>query len=293
MSSQLSTIENFDCEGDPSSLGLRWERWKRALDIYLLATGVDDSLKRRAILLHTGGLALQDVYYNLPGAHVEKTDSNDVFNIAIEKLDEYFSPKQSFLYERHLFRLMKQEPEEKFDKFLVRLRNQSSKCNFARKEDDLIDQIVEKCSSSELRKKILLQGDSTTVEKIILEANSIETVERQLKGYQGKPSLDVNRIGTKSNDKNVRCTRCGSAYHDSDDAQCVARNSSCQKCGLIGHFKNQCRTRRTKRTLTHGPSSQRSTKKMKPNSLLPKQPTNQQPTPPTPPTPRPNINYIF
>ncbi|XP_052758219.1 uncharacterized protein K02A2.6-like [Galleria mellonella] len=295
MTSQLSSIENFDCEGDPSSLGLRWERWKRALDIYLLATGTEDSLKKRAILLHTGGFALQDVYYNLPGAHVDITDSSDVFKIAIEKLDEYFSPKQSYVYERHLFRLMKQESEEKFDKFLIRLRNQSSKCNFARKEDDLIDQIVEKCSSSELRKKILLQGDSTTIEKIIVEANSIETVERQLKEYQGKPNL-VNKIRTKPTDKSIRCTRCGSTYHDSDDIQCVARNSSCQKCGFIGHFKNQCRTRRNKRLGVQMPVKRQNIKKYKSINLSNKQILNgesKQSSKSPETTVSPNINYIF
>lgn len=133
MSSQLPAMDNFDCEGDSSSLGHRWEKWKRALDIYLLAAGIDRPIKKRAVLLHTAGLAFQEIYYNLPGAHVEETESNDVFKIAIEKLDAYFSPKQSFLYERHIFRLLKQEPGEKFEKFLIRLRNQSSKCNYARR----------------------------------------------------------------------------------------------------------------------------------------------------------------
>lgn len=117
--SQLPTIETFDCDGDPTSLGHRWQKWKRGLKNYLLALGIDLPLKKRAILLHTGGLGLQDIYYNLPGAHVEEGDSNDVFESAIKILDEYFSPKQSFVYERHVFRLMKQEPDEKFEKFLV------------------------------------------------------------------------------------------------------------------------------------------------------------------------------
>lgn len=80
--------------------------------------------KKRATLLHMGGLSLQEDYYNIPGAHATDTE-DDVFEIAVKKLDEYFSPKQSRVYERHLFRLMKQEPWEKFEKFLIRLRHQS------------------------------------------------------------------------------------------------------------------------------------------------------------------------
>lgn len=35
-------------------------------------------------MLHVGGLALQDIFYNLPGAFAEQTDSNNVYTIAID-----------------------------------------------------------------------------------------------------------------------------------------------------------------------------------------------------------------
>lgn len=289
MTSQLPALEVFDCESDSTSLGHRWERWKRALEVYLLTAGIDQPLKKRAILLHMGGLGLQDIYYNLPGAHVDEKESNDVFKIAVDKLDEYFSPKQSFVYERHVFRLMKQEPEEKFDKFLIRLRNQSSKCDFAKKENDLIDQIAEKCASAELRKKILQLGDSVTIEKVIIEAHSIETVERQLKEFQGKQNEQVNRIRIKPNKTHVqgvnkknRCSRCGSEYHNSSDTRCPARDKVCDKCGYKGHFKIYCRTRTSKRKSLEKQNNE--VKKFKPNEQHIKQPINQ---------PGQNINYIF
>lgn len=65
---QVPTIEPFDCEGDPTSIGSRWERWKRALEIYFIATKTNDQNKKRAMLLHSGGMALQDIYFNVPGA---------------------------------------------------------------------------------------------------------------------------------------------------------------------------------------------------------------------------------
>lgn len=234
--SQLQTLEPFDCKSDPNSLCNRWEKWKRALDVYLTATGVNEPIKKRAVLLHTAGFALQEIYSNLSGAQVPETESNDVFNIAIAKLDAYFSPKQSFLFDIHLFRLLKQESEEKFENFLVRLRNQSSKCNFARKEDDLVDQIVEKCSSPDLRKKILQLGVSVTIDKIIMDANLIETFERQLRVFQGRATLEVNKIGTRGIKKSLLCVRCGSRNHDQEYQYCPARDKPCRKCGFLGHF---------------------------------------------------------
>ncbi|CAH2101296.1 unnamed protein product [Euphydryas editha] len=140
--SQL-TIEKFDCEGEPSSVGARWERWKRGLFIYFDAADITKSEKKRATLLHFGGSELQEIFYNIPEANASTTDGVDVFKIAIDKLDAYFTPKQSKVYERHLFRLIKQEPDERFEKFLVRLRQQADKCKFNDKEDQIIDQITD------------------------------------------------------------------------------------------------------------------------------------------------------
>ncbi|XP_069360121.1 uncharacterized protein [Maniola hyperantus] len=255
--SQVTTLEPFDCEGDPTSISSRWERWKRALEIYFIAASTNDQNIKRAMLLHSGGMPLQDIYFNIPGAHVTDPDTTDVYDIAIKKLDEYFSPKQSYLFERHIFRLMKQEPDEKFEKFLVRLRRQSSKCNFANENESLIDQITEKCSSTKLRKNILLLGDTATIEKIITEANTLETVERQLNEFHDRQctnatTTSLNKIDIKTAKRFTRteadiCCRCGSKNHSSDSSSCPAINANCVKCGFKGHFQKHCRTRANKR----------------------------------------------
>ncbi|XP_046973981.1 uncharacterized protein K02A2.6-like [Vanessa cardui] len=224
ITSALPGLEHFDCEGDPVPVGVRWEKWKRALDIYFLAANIDSSGKKRATLLHIGGLALQEVYYNLPGAHVDEIDNVDVYKIAIEKLDGYFSPKQSRYYERYIFRLMKQEEGERFETFLVRLRNQADKCQYAAKDEHLIDQIVEKGQSAELRKKILSAGDSVTLQQVITIATTLETVNRQLDMFDKPGSSkicdtnksDINKLDTRkfpstNQSSSKTCFRCGSS----------------------------------------------------------------------------------
>lgn len=255
MSSTLPPLEALDVEGDNASIGSRWEKWKRALLIYLDAAEVTSAQKKRATLLHFGGTGLQEIYYNLPGAHAEATDGVDVFKIAVEKLDEFFLPKQNRVYERHMFRLIKQEEGEKFERFLVRLRKQANKCDFDKKDDHLIDQITEKCVSSELRKKILTIGDSITLEKIVTEANTLEIVNNQLENYGNKKEADqeVNAIFNKnkkddttqnkqSTYKKKSCGRCGSSRHQSNDETCSARGKTCHSCGKIGHYRQYCKT---------------------------------------------------
>lgn len=258
-------IEQFQCEGDPFSLGSRWEKWRRALQIYLEASEITDAVKKRAILLHSGGIALQDIFYSLPGANLDTTlEENrgiDVFSIAISKLNDYFLPKQSKLFERYTFRLMKQDDDEKFDKFLVRLRQQAGKCQFMNIEEHLIDQITEKGTSKELRRKILSLGDNITLSDIIAEANALESVNRQMEKFEERDkdrasSTGINKIYASSTQwkKNKTqvlrqiCSRCGNRYHDSQSPKCPAKDAVCRKCNFTGHFEKYCKSRR-KRTL--------------------------------------------
>lgn len=175
MTSNLSPLDKFDSDGEPGSLGLRWQKWKRALEIFLIAANIVKEEAKRATLLHTGGVGLQEIFYSIPGAQGSGAKDEKVYKLAIEKLDEYFSPKQSIIYERHVFRLMKQEEGEKFEKFIVRLRNQAGKCNFSDTNEHIIDQVTEKCRMKELRKKILLlKNEEINIDKVISEANALE-----------------------------------------------------------------------------------------------------------------------
>lgn len=252
------TLEKFECDGEAGSVGARWERWKRSLYIYLEAADVNISSKKRASLLHWGGQELQEILFNIPGGYVKASEGDDrdidVFEVAIKKLDEYFAPKQNKRYERHIFRQLKQEENEKFEKYLVRLRQQALKCQFTDVDDSLIDQIIEKCSSEELRKKLLRAGEKITLTEVITEANTLEVVERQLGDFSQKGNdQTVNKINTQvkektSNNSKKACFRCGSWNHLAYDEKCPAKGKICNKCKKVGHFQAQCRGTSLKRS---------------------------------------------
>lgn len=205
MASQLPPPEKFDIEGDSTSVGLKWKKWKRSLLIYLEAADITAPAKQRATLLVLGGSALQETFYNLPGASVEPEKDVNVFEVAISKLDEYFLPKQNTTFERHIFRLMQQDEGESFEKFLNKLRGQAAKCKFDKPDDHIIDQILEKSLSSELRKKMLTMGDDITLDKVITTATTLEIVNYQLDNYEQKDKNkinEVNAITSKQGNKN-------------------------------------------------------------------------------------------
>lgn len=251
------TLDKFECNGDVSSVRTRWESWKRSLHIYLEAANVQTASQKRASLLHWGGPELQEIYYNLPEIDKQQTESEDgvvdVFKIALEKLDAYFAPKQSKRFERHIFRKMKQQEDEKLEKYVLRLRRHAQKCQFKDTEDQILDQITEACNSEELRKKILKSGDSMTLEDVITEGNALEIVSRQLEEFNHKPTFqNVNKIDSKLNEKQPtkkECFRCGSWKHLAFSETCPARGKTCLKCGARGHFKLKCKSNPLKKKL--------------------------------------------
>lgn len=244
-------LDKLDLTGDGASIGQRWEKWLRSLSIYLDTTDIKCPIKKRATLLLLGGSDLQDIFYNLPGANAEAKDNADVFKIAIDTLNDYFAPKQSKVYERHIFRLLAQNQNEKFDQYLVKLRKQAEKCKFDKPDEHLIDQIAEKCSSTDLRKKILTIGDDITLDRIITEAHTLEVVDHQMKNYREDSNQETNAVFQKKNaDKaynqrriaSCNCTRCGSHKHEATDQTCPARGKKCHVCGKLGHFRQWCKS---------------------------------------------------
>lgn len=261
MAGQLPPPEKFDIDGDSSSVGLRWEKWKRSLRIYLEAADITTPEKKRATLLVLGGGALQEIFYNLPGASAEPEQDVDIFEVAVSKLDDYFLPKQNKTFERHIFRLIKQDEGECFEKFLIKLRNQASKCKFEKPDDHIIDQILEKSLSTELRKKMLTMGDGITLDQVITIANTLEIVNFQLDSFEQKEknkTNEINAVRSKNkdnfrNNKEVKdyteekrmpkCTRCGNFAHVSQGLPCPAKDKKCNGCGKLGHYQRCCKTK--------------------------------------------------
>ena len=115
---ELSPLALFDPVSDPTSLGPRWKAWKRHFETYSAALGVADATQKGALLLYQAGQATQEIFDAM-------TDSGEAnhYNNAMEKLDEYFSPKKNVDYEIFKFRTTVQLPNQTVDQFATRLRN--------------------------------------------------------------------------------------------------------------------------------------------------------------------------
>lgn len=197
-----SGIKPSLCESlDKALIRREWKKWLRSVELYLATEEIVNPLKKRNKVLHMGAMQLQKVSYNLPAAieAYDESKNNDVYTILIKKLTDYFSPVQNSTFERHAFRNIIRAENEAFSKFLLRIREQASKCTFGStkqesKEIILKDKLIDCWATMELKKKLLEKERS--LEEIIELCKIYEQTGQQSKAMdcnQPGPSL-VNKI---------------------------------------------------------------------------------------------------
>ena len=246
---ELNSVDKFDPHSDPTHLAQSWERWLRSFELFAAGKGVTDFDQKRALLLHCAGMAVQDIYFTLT-----EEDGDNVYQKVTKTLEKHFEQKINVPYERYAFRTMKQEDSETIEEFITRLRRKAVLCKFANVDQQIRDQVIEKCRSHKLRVKLLEKGHDLTLENLRLIASTVERVQDQAKQMEGQSPMveSVHRVTNKGarpksqprqNAKPKGCFRCGKVGHFAKDPSCPAKDKICHKCGFKGHFQKFCNTK--------------------------------------------------
>ena len=147
---EIGGIAKFDPNGDINNVGFRWTKWLRGFRLYSLGKGVKDPDQLKALLLHSAGNEVQDIYFTLE--ELDPGHGETVYEITCKLLSDHFSPLKNVPYERSLFRATSQQPNETVEQFIIRLRERTVFCDFGAACDEMIrDQVIEKCVSHRLR----------------------------------------------------------------------------------------------------------------------------------------------
>lgn len=268
----------FEFKNDDGNLAVDWQNWVRGFEIFIRANAIKKNTVKRDWLLHYVGPKVQNIYFNLPTPSEEQDGQRkgplagayvafkkNAYTEAITKLNSYFAPKQNTSYERHIYRKLKQEKDERIDSFVMRLRVQANRCDFGDKLDENIkDQMTSGCQSDALRRKFLERGDED-LDSILKVARIFEMVAAQQKEFGISPpaakdssndeSSNIYKISnfkpksrqdfgrTSGFDQKLECGRCGFSGHRASDPKCPAKGKECKKCGKTDHFARKCRTR--------------------------------------------------
>ncbi|KAM7310477.1 uncharacterized protein ISCGN_007385 [Ixodes scapularis] len=248
----------------PGPACVPWRQWKLAFLNYLEAVGGDDFApkRRRAILLNALGLEGQRIYNSVapttPASVInekgkegvtEGHDEKNVFDEALDVLDNHFSTATNELMKRHRFRQRRQLPGEAFEAYAAALRELSSDCNFGEAADKTIrDQLLEGTASQQIRERLLFEGTSLTLNRAVDLSRHIKQTQRELKEFAGDPVVqrvvDKPTSGSTGKASTASCYRCGSTAHRANAKECPAKDKTCRNCNKRGHFAAVCKTKR-------------------------------------------------
>ena len=221
----------FNCRDDPATVGTRWTRWLTAFELYADGKGLiitensaTNKQQRRAQLLHFAGPDVQDIFRTL-----DDTGTVRDYDKAVNALNAYFVPKVNPAYARHAFRQMTQGQGETVLQFVTRLRAAAKDCGYGEDtENQIRDEVLCKCRSDYLRRKLLEAGQELTLARTLDLAGQCEEVEMQMAKLSVDPvdpsAGHVNRVTRESGKLNgpKSRTRVGAATTN--------RNNGCYRC---------------------------------------------------------------
>ncbi|UYV65930.1 K02A2.6-like [Cordylochernes scorpioides] len=184
--------------------------------------------------------------------------------------DTHFIGKRNVVYERALFGLRSQRPEETIEEFVTVLHRISEHCEYANLREELIrDRLVLGVKDRKLSEKLML-NENLTLAKAVEIARQWEAVMREQQDLNPSTSqVDTTRKVAKQKPKasghgkdNGRstsrqtdsaketdegkifptCFNCGTTkHHYRYRDKCPAKDKVCGKCGKKGHYTNLCR----------------------------------------------------
>ena len=120
-----------------------------------------------------GGYDLEEIYNQYKAG-------GDAYKDVKEKLTAHFNPKTNVQVNRFNFRELQQFEEESFDEFVGRLREAADQCEFANKDDEVVSQVIKKCQSVTLKRKLLAR-ESTTLKQAIELGRLEESINANIK----------------------------------------------------------------------------------------------------------------
>uniref|UniRef100_A0A336LRD2 RNA-directed DNA polymerase n=1 Tax=Culicoides sonorensis TaxID=179676 RepID=A0A336LRD2_CULSO len=261
----VSVVNNFNYEqfvlpGADGDVYKVWNDWHQGL-IHILEASNTPEEKKFSSLLAYGGKDLRNIYSSINNGTIPKSEK---FETAIEKLEEFFKPKQHATYLRVKFWEMTKRDDETIDDFVSKLNEKKKHCNFGTTKQEIEDFVMTDkflLSMPQYIKQELIKDKKLNFESAVRQAKELESSrnqarelsqpvkekqffgsvnrlnDRRLQSHERRPFAGNHRLGTQDR-RNTVCFRCNNRNHTSESERCPARNAHCFDCQARGHWAN-------------------------------------------------------
>ena len=259
----LPNLPQFECNSaDTTNVGVKWQKWVRRFENFLVAYTINTDARKKALLLHFAGPTVHDIYETLSPASI-----GDNYADTLKVLNDYFLPKKNVEFEIYKFRQTKQEVNESLDTYYTKLKQLAKYCEFDNIEKEIKSQIIQACLSNKVRRKAL-RDSGITLQQILDFARAMDDIDSHMTEME-EPNMNTDRLDavrkrsnykpqlsekkmfdqpkkvfsqTKPYKSRKSCYRCGGEYPHSQ--QCPAFKQGCHFCKKTGHFEKVCLRKR-------------------------------------------------
>ena len=226
-----------------------WDIYQEKLQFYFAANGIEDSVKKRSILLTVCG----DSTFKLLRSLVPngKLDAEAVtYDSLVDMLKSHYSKKQSTIVHRFNFNTRNRKQNESIADYVAALRELALHCKFTTKEileEMLRDRLVCGINHQGIQRKLLSADGELTYDSALKLALTVEASERDSKhlgaGENSNKDVHLTVSGATPRPKGgnkITCYRCGGPHLA---PQCKHLESVCHFCKKKGHLATVCRSK--------------------------------------------------
>jgi hypothetical protein len=163
---------DFVYEGDPSTIGTRWETHVKLFKISLVADNVTDETRKKAMFLRSMGEEAFKVYETLC-----KECEIDTLDEVYDFMKGHIVAKRSEFSEIIIFRRTMRHPSERVGAYAVRLQGLTRHCKFSNPEKEVLTQLIASCNMDEFQ-RAACKLDNLNLKSALELAEGYERVEQ-------------------------------------------------------------------------------------------------------------------
>jgi hypothetical protein len=250
------SLPSFNPGRDQAMVGDKWDRWLEVWDLYLASQSLNEKDNQseyknqtlKPLFLLKIGDEAREIYNGK-----RKADHTDKLSEIIKFMSEHYKPKRSVFAYVSIFYKAKRFEGESVNEYVSRLRLLAKPCKFEQDLDkELLRAFVFGCGIIKVEEMMAVSDNKTVAEAIecglkfehqLEDLKQIRAVHTQNTASGGT----INQVNRNYNptQQNV-CGWCGKEQHARQ--QCPAKEKTCNKCGLIGHYGSVCRKSKTDQT---------------------------------------------